>query len=146
MNNCSTWTEISNQSIEDLEGLQHLFFRLLFQVPKGTPKIAYIWDTTTLSMEMRIWKEKLNFYKYLQHLPDNTLAKEVFDEQRKCGFPGLVKECEVMAKELNIIAELKDESLSTHQFKQLVRSAIDNRNEQNLRREMKRYSLSLIHI
>ena len=66
LNNCQTWTEISEQGINDLDDLQNLFFRMVFQVPKSTPRWAFYFDTNTLLMRLRIWKAKLNFYKYIQ--------------------------------------------------------------------------------
>ena len=68
---------------------------MVFQVAKSTPKPIFLWDANTLSMKLRIWKAKLNFYKYLQDLPDDALAKEVFIEQKKKNFPGLVKELRI---------------------------------------------------
>ena len=103
LNNCETWTGISENSIKELENLQNLFFRMIFQVPISTPKCSFNWETKTLVMKLRIWKAKLNFYKYLQNLSDETLAKEIFDEQKRNNFPGLVQECEAMAKELGIL-------------------------------------------
>ena len=63
--------------IWELENLQNLFIRMIFQVPISTPKCSFNWETKTLVMKMRIWKSKLNFYKYLQNLSDETLAKEI---------------------------------------------------------------------
>ena len=83
LNNCETWTEIDDKSISELESLQNLFFRMTFQVPKSCPKVLFYWDTNTLSMKLRIWKAKLNLYKYLQDLPNDTLAKEIFNEQKR---------------------------------------------------------------
>ena len=140
MNNCGTWTEISEQGIEELEGLQNLFFRMLFQVPTSTPKSFFCWETKTLTMRLRIWKEKLNLYKYLQHMPEETLANEIFMEQKRCGFPGLVKECEEFAKVLGIENQLTDIKTSKAEFKRIVKTAINMENEKVLRNQLKNYS------
>ena len=84
-------------------------------------------------MKLRIWKAKLNFYKYLQDLPTDTLAKEIFDEQKNNNFPGLVSECRIIAKDLNIESELTDEIIGKAQFKQIVKTAIVKKNEEILR-------------
>ena len=51
-----------------------------------------------------------------------------------------MKECEEIAAELNIVNELKDESIKSQHFKQIVKDAIVDKNEKVLRLEIKRYS------
>ena len=91
-------------------------------------------------MRMRIWKAKLNFCKYLQNLDDDTLAKQVYNEQKRNQFPGLIKECELIAGILNIARDLKDEKVGKEAFKGTVKDAISRKNEEILREKSKKYS------
>ena len=91
-------------------------------------------------MRQRIWKAKLNFYKYIQDSADGSLAKEIFEEQKKNHFPGLVTECREISKELNILNELDDIKVNKAQFKQLVKNAIQMKNEEILKNEISKYS------
>ena len=56
-----------------------------------------------MDMKLRIWKEKLNLVLHIRSLNDETLAKKIYNEQRKQGWPGLAKEtkniCEVLGVE-----------------------------------------------
>ena len=76
LNNCDTWLNISNDTENKLEDLQNLFFRTILQVPISCPKPAALWETGTLQMKLRIWKKKLNLYKYLQQLDKESLASK----------------------------------------------------------------------
>ena len=77
---------MAQENINELEELQNLFFRTILQVPISTPKPAACWDTATLKMNHRIWVRKLNLFKYLQQMNNNSLAKMVFIEQQKMQY------------------------------------------------------------
>ena len=109
-------------------------------MPVSTPKCIFYWETKTLTVQMRLWKAKLNMYKYLQQLPEDSLAKEIFEEQKRNKFPGLVTECEIKAKELGISNELENMNVRKVEFKNIVKSAVHKKNEELLRLEMKKYS------
>ena len=51
-------------------------------------------------------------------------------------FPGLVKECEVVATELKILDELQNEDIKYIQFKTLIKNKIKLHNEKILKTEM----------
>ena len=42
LNNCETWTEITEDDTKELENLQYLFLRTMFQVPISCPKAATV--------------------------------------------------------------------------------------------------------
>ena len=57
-------------------------------------------------------------------MSDDTLAKEIFIEQKEKQFPGLVRECETIAKELGILSDLENEKVGKQEFKNTVKQAI----------------------
>ena len=99
LNNSDTWISIPDETIEVLENLQNLFLRTMLQVPISCPKAALLWETATIKMKLRIWKKKLNLYKYLQA----KYSGQIFNEQRDMQFPGFINECKAIARELNIV-------------------------------------------
>ena len=54
LNNSGTWTKISDDLINKLNGYQNKMIQMLFSVPRTTPSIALWWDAGTLPMEVRI--------------------------------------------------------------------------------------------
>ena len=138
LHNSETWTEMSEENYMELENLQNLFFRTILQVPTSTPKPALCWETKTLTMKHRIWMRKLNLFKHLQLMDENTLGRKVFEEQSKRNFPGLVQEFHDIAKQINLLDELKDKEMSKLEFKNCVKKEIDKHNENTLRTEMKK--------
>ena len=51
LNNCDTWLNISDETIQEMEKLQNLFLRTVLQVPISCPKPALYWETTTLKIK-----------------------------------------------------------------------------------------------
>jgi hypothetical protein len=92
LSNCSVWTEISKKSIKQLDDLQNLFVRTLLHLPSSTPLPGLRGITGLLGMKWRVWQEKLCLVQSIRRLDDDTLAKQVFDQQVSMGWPGLAKD------------------------------------------------------
>ena len=88
-NNCGTWTDISDQSIEKLEQLQNMFLQTMFAVSQSCPKPALCWDTATLLMQVRVEKAKLSLLHHIKNLEKTSLAKQVYTEQNEHGWARL---------------------------------------------------------
>lgn len=67
-NNSESWTGLPMAAVEDLDGLQNLFDRVLLQVPAGCPKPMLFWDVKGLLMSNRILKKKLLFLHHVATL------------------------------------------------------------------------------
>ena len=93
LNNCETWVEVSEKSLEKLEELQNTLFRMLLSVPKTTPVPSLAWDLGGMKMKFRIIMRKLLFLHHLTLLDDKSLAKQVLTVQDTHDLPGLVREC-----------------------------------------------------
>ena len=102
LNNSESWTEISSQTMEDLEDLQFLFIRTILETGKPTSRIALLWETGLLGMEERISKRKLEFIDHIKESDENTLVKKVFNEQLKQEWPGLIQECDKLCEDLEL--------------------------------------------
>ena len=48
------WTGVKKQTEEDCDELIYLFWRVMFKVPEGTPKIRLIAKTSTVRTKWRI--------------------------------------------------------------------------------------------
>ena len=86
LNNCQTWVEISEETVEKLEELQNKFFRSLLSVPRTTPKPALIWEMGGLKMKWRIIEKKLTFMNQILHLNPQPLARQIrrFKKGKTC--------------------------------------------------------------
>ena len=93
LTNSEVWTEMPEKSVEMLEDLQFMFFRLLLDTPFSTPKVALLWETGSQKMKQRVMKRKLNLLRSIKEADDDSLAKEVLEEQIKNKWPGLASEC-----------------------------------------------------
>ena len=100
--NCDTWMEIPKKAVNLLNHIQNTFFRSLFATCSGCPIPAFYWDTGTLLAENFVKYKKLLFLNHLSRLPQNSLAREIYDIQLSNSFPGLVSECSLVLKDLEI--------------------------------------------
>jgi hypothetical protein len=87
-----TWVDITDNTVESLDNIQNYFVRVLLQVFESTPKPSMLSETGLVSMKQRIWSRKLIFVYTVKNKPDHTLAKQIYSEQVKKGWPGLARE------------------------------------------------------
>ena len=77
-------------------------------------------------MKFRILKKKLLFLHHLSTLPDQSLAREIFEIQKIFEFPGLVQECRETLLKMGTTDITK---FSKSQWKKIVNSYISGENE-----------------
>ena len=134
LHSCSTWMQISKTTENKLNKLQRWFVRLILQVPQGTPSASLTWETGLMDMRLRIWREKLMLILHIRSLDENTLARKIYDEQRKEGWPGLAKETKEICEELGIL-DCNTTQLSKIEYKDLINAALKMKDEEYLRKE-----------
>ena len=125
--NSECWQDISPQTIQELEDIQRQFYRCLFAVGTGCPIPSLYWETGGLMMRFRILQSKLLFLHHLETLPDDSLAKEVYDVQQRLSFPGLVQECNDFMVKFGIT---RINQYSKIQWKTLVKNKISKMNKE----------------
>ena len=135
MYNSDTWVDIPKEAEEKLENLQLFYVRLVLRVPQGTPKIALRSETGLLSMRLRIWKKKCMLVHHIRGLGNETLAKKVYEEQRRNNWPGLAVEVTKICSELDI-EDLNDTNMSKKRVKDLVDKACNLKDEQDMKAGM----------
>ena len=135
LNNCQTWTDISEDSIKMLDDIQSTMYRVLLGVPKTCPIPALCWELGGIQMRYRIAMKKLTFIWHLQNLEEKSLAKEILQVQKVHHLPGLVRECEDWMAILKL-PNLSENTFSKQQWKTMVKHAISKENEEDLRLKM----------
>jgi hypothetical protein len=93
LNNASPSTHISKQSIDKLNSLQNIFLQTMFTVSRSCPKPLLCWDSATPLMQVRIDKAKVSLLHHVKNLDNESLAKQIYEEQCHSGWHGLVMEC-----------------------------------------------------
>ena len=123
LNNSEVWVEISEASMKRLSELQYLFARTLFQVGKGTPKPALLVQTALLGMSQRIMMRKLTFVNALKHMSEDTLARQILEEQVEMELPGLAMECRQFCHRLGL-EDITMVDIPTQEWKKMVKEAV----------------------
>ena len=108
------------------EELQLSYWRAIFQVPKGTPKVMLTAETLSLKMKQRIWLMKLQLAKKILR-QEKSLANTIYKEQVERNWPGLSEEvreiCEAVGlEEINqkeIKKEAMEEAIFFHNYREI---------------------------
>ena len=119
LNNCSTWTEISESSEKLCEDLQSVFVRSLFHLPASTPIPALRGLTNLLSMRSRIWQEKLLLIVAIQEA-EGSLARQFLDVQVAMGWPGLAEEASIICAKVGL-TDITKNQISKKEIKEAIK-------------------------
>ena len=133
--NAECWQEISDETIQHLDNIQNKFYKCLFAVGSGCPTTALYTETWGVMMKYRILMKKLMFLHHLSTLPDETLAREIFEVQKRLNLPGLFQECQEFLIKFGIT---KIESFSPFQWKNVVKKNIAEMNRTDILNQMKK--------
>ena len=134
--NSECWISISRESLQELENLQLRIYRTLFAVGIGCPVPVLYWETGGTMMKYRILRKKLLFLHHVATLPVNTLAREVYETQKRLHLPGLIQECDdFMVK--NDVTNLCN--FSACQWKNFVKRKIADMNAKDILCQMEHY-------
>ena len=118
-----------------MKNIQNYFVRRLLQVPESTPKPVLLSETGLISMKYRIWTSKLIFVNTLKNMQDGTLAKEIFNDQVKRGWPGLAKETTQICQDLEL-PNIIQERIGKRNWESLVKKAAKEKQEEELKEEV----------
>ena len=70
---------------------------------------------------------------------DEVLAKQIYNEQKMNNFPGLVKECQKLIKDFDIVQEFEDSQMKKYKFKKILKKKTLKKNENQMKETMKTY-------
>jgi hypothetical protein len=126
LNNADTWQDVSDKTVEELE--------VLLAVGSGCSIPALFWETGQTMMKHRILQKKLLLLHHIATITEDTLAKEIYNVQKKLNLPGLVEECNnfLGGNEITNV-----ESYSKLQWNQLVKKKMKEENKDDLLYQMK---------
>ena len=121
--------------MEMLEELQLLYVRLVLQVPRSTPKESLRSETGLLSMRLRVEMEKVMMILHVRHMPNDCLAKKIYDEQLEYDWPGLVKESRDICRKLEI-EDVNETPMMKKGYKKAIKEAARIFDDKELKKKM----------
>ena len=135
--------DISDRRVEELDKLQIMFLKCLFSVGSGCPTPLLLSETGMMSMQWRILEKKLLFLHHVSTLPDNALAKQIYQVQSKLNLPGLVREC----REFLIEHHIGDTRAYTKaQWKKLIKGKIGCQNKLSILNKVKNQGYKKVNL
>ena len=103
----------------------------MLAVPESCPKIALRCETATMGMQWRIWTEKIMLLIRIQSQEENVLSRQVYEECKTRGWPGLGEEVAEICREI-VIPDINNHSVS----KEEIKDAIWNHHQQDMKNEL----------
>ena len=89
-------------------------------------------------MSYRVEEKKLLFLHQLISLPEDTLAKQFYVQQKCNNFPGLILECQQILNKYNLTDITQSKELPTKiTWKKMVKSKVNDFYEAELKRDIK---------
>jgi hypothetical protein len=85
---------------------------------QGCSKVILRAETAMTGMKQRLWLEKVMFVQRLRKMED-CLAKEVYEEQKHFGWPGLAQEVSDICKEVGI-QDVNENEVSKEKVKEEI--------------------------
>ena len=98
----SSWLGIDKRTEDLCDELLYIYWRVIFAVPDGTPKISLLAESGTIRTKWRVWIEKIQLVNRIHKQDPNSLVRKVYIEQLQQGWPGLVVEVTNICKEIGI--------------------------------------------
>ena len=98
----ATWLGDIKEAIKLCDSIQDFYWKIILKVPESFPKLAIRCKAKIQSTKWRIWEEKCLLLMRIQSLEDGSLAKVIYQEAEKKGWPGLGSEVREICQELNI--------------------------------------------
>ena len=86
-------------------------------------------------MKRRIWSRKLIFVNTLKNMPEQTLAKQIFNEQVRRGWPGLAREARELCQNLGL-PDIVKEKIYKLKLENLVKKGVLENHEEELKKEV----------
>ena len=106
-------------AIELCDKTQNFFWRVMLSVPELCPKLALKCETGMIGMKWRIWEAKLLLLLRIKNHDTSVLCKQVYEEGRSNGWPGLWVEVRDICEELGI-PNLNDVNLTKATIKNAI--------------------------
>ena len=103
----------------------------MLTVPESCPKIALRCETAMMGMKWRIWAEKILLLIRIKSQDKDTLSRQVYDECKARGCPGLGEEVTNICSELGI-SDVNDVFVS----KEDIKDAIWNHHQKDIKQEL----------
>ena len=86
-----------------------------------------LWETRSLSVALRVYREKLCLALHIARLGEDTLARRIWEEQRVYGWPGLAREAEEICQQLGV-EPVEDTRMTSKGYRAEVTAACHREN------------------
>ena len=105
--------------MDQLDLIQNQYVRVQMKTSQSCPKVILRADPSFLGMKHRLWEAKLLYVIQLKRLEEKSLAKQIYQEQRQQGWPGLAQEVSGICQEIGL-EDLNDNDICKEKVKEEI--------------------------
>ena len=131
LSGAGTWMGDCKEAVDLCDSLQNFFWRVILKVPESCPKVALKSETKMLGMKWRIWEAKIFLLMRIRNHETNALCRQIYDEGKSRGWPGLGQEVTDICTQLNI-----PDVNNTFVAKSVIKEAIFNHHYTEMKAEV----------
>ena len=133
LSGAGTWFGKKNckAAIDLCDKIQDFFWRIMLAVPESCPKLALRCEAGMIGMKWRIWEAKLLLLQRIKHQDKSVLCKQVYEEGKENGWPGLWGEVKEICEEVGI-PDLNE----NYATKVMIKEAIFENHYENMKAEL----------
>jgi hypothetical protein len=91
----------------------------VLSVPESCPKLALRCETGMLGMKWRIWLDKIMMLVRIKCKGEETLCKQIYEEEKMKGWPGLSKDISKICADIGI-PDVNHEYVPKKEIKQAI--------------------------
>jgi hypothetical protein len=119
LNGAGTWIGDVSKAANMCDDIQNFFWRVVLSVPESCPKLALRCETGMLGMKWRIWLNKIMMLVRIKCKEEETLCKQIYEEEKLKGWPGLSKEVTKICDDIGI-PDVNHQYVPTKDIKQAI--------------------------
>ena len=114
-----TWLGKCQMAVDLCDEIQNFFWRVILKVPESCPKVALKCETNMLGMKWRVWLEKISLMIRVKNHEKGTLCRDIYEECKRNGWPGLGREVSDICQELGI-PDVNEVVVSKQEIKEAI--------------------------
>ena len=141
--NCSTWLGLTKEAKNRLNNCQDFLLQAAFRTVPGCPTVALRSECGLVSPHLLVWEEKAKLILHIRSLEPDSLARRVYEEQKKNRWPGLAAEVTAICESL-VIEDANETNEDKNKYTEKLKEACRVKDEVDIKKKMEKMEKMVI--
>ena len=118
--NCGSWVKLNKKALGLLEECQNQYLRMTYSCPTSTPVPALRSQAGMVSMQHRVWTERICLVSKILHISDkDSYCRKILEEQVSKSWEGLTREVKETCSKIGL-PDVTKKYLSREKIKEAI--------------------------